>query len=190
MKRMSKIVLFMSLFAFKSYAGDKKPWVYLDLGDTIVNTKDMKHIKYMPGAKEYIEDLKREGFKVGIISNIPEEWGLTYEQKLMRLKDVIASGWDDTSEFDWSAFEQILLPLKDEDMKPAPTLFLEAIEKANSCPSLYIGESPKEIVAAKAVGMAAKLYEVNKEGSLIQSSDVKNFLADNYKRQYDKECLE
>ncbi|AUN98019.1 hypothetical protein C0V70_07830 [Bacteriovorax stolpii] len=190
MKGMSKFVLFMSLFAFKSYAGDKKPWVYLDLGDTIVNTSDMKHIKYMKGAKEYIEDLKREGFKIGIISNIPEEWGLDYEQKLARLKEVISSGWDDQHAFDWSDYDQILLPLKNEEMKPAPTLFLKAINMAEGCPSLYVGESPKEIVAAKNSGMAAKLYEAQKEDSLIPVMEVKSFMAQNYKREYDQECLE
>ena len=190
MKRISKYVLFMSLFAFKTYAGEKRPWVYLDLGDTIVNTSDMNHIKYMKGAKEYIEDLKHEGFKIGIISNIPEEWGLTYEQKLMRLKEVIAKGWDDAGPFDWGDYDQIILPLKNEEMKPAPTLFLKAIGKAEGCPSLFVGESPKEITAAKNAGMAAKLYEAQKDDSLVEAKDVKEFIAQNYKRDYDHDCLE
>lgn len=189
MKGMSKFVLFMSLFAFKTYAGDKRPWVYLDLGDTIVNTSDMKHIKYMKGAKDYIEDLKREGFKIGIISNIPEDWGLTYEQKLERLKEVIASGWDDREAFDWSDYEQVILPLKNDEMKPAPTLFLKAITTAEGCPSMYVGESPKEIAAAKNVGMAAKLYEAQKDDSMVPVKEMKDFLSQNYKRDYDRDCL-
>lgn len=190
MKRISKFVFLMSLFAFKTYAGDKRPWVYVDLGDTIVNTSDMKHIKYMTGAREYIEDLKQEGFKIGIISNIPEEWGLTFEQKLKRLKEVIASGWDDSAPFDWGVFDQVILPLKNDEMKPNPTLFLKAIEKAEGCPSLYVGESAKEITAAKAVGMAAKLFDPKVDDSLVPASEVKGYLAQHYQRQYDKECLE
>ena len=189
MKKISKIVFLLSLFAVKSYAYDKRPWVYVDLGDTIVNTSDMKHIKYMKGAREYILELKLEGFNVGIISNIPEEWGLTYEEKLNRLKQVIASGWDEELAFDWSVYDEIILPLKNNEMKPAPTLFLKAILKADSCPSLYIGESPKEIKAAIEIGMAAKLFEPDLDDSLISPVELRGFIAENYKLPYDTNCL-
>lgn len=189
MKKLSKVLFFMSLFAFNAKAQDKKAWVYFDLGDTVVNTKDMKHIKYMKGAREYMEELKREGFKIGIISNIPESWGLDYDEKLASLKKVIQDGWEEDRPFDWTVYDEVILPLKNTEMKPAPTLFLKAIHKAESCPSVYIGESPKEIVAAKDVGMAAKLFDETSQEVYIPINQVKTFLAENYRRDYDKECL-
>ncbi|MGZ3787860.1 MAG: HAD hydrolase-like protein [Bacteriovorax sp.] len=189
MKKLSKLLFFMSLFTFNAKAQDKRPWVYFDLGDTIVNTKDMKHLKYMKGAREYMEELKREGFKIGIISNIPENWGLDYNEKLQSLKKVIQDGWDEDRPFDWTVYDEVILPLKNTEMKPAPTLFLRAMSIAESCPSAFIGESPKEIAAAKDVGMATKLYNESDEEIYIPVAQVKSFLAANYHREYDRDCL-
>ena len=33
-----------------------KPWIYFDLGDTIIDTKDMKKLKYFKGAKDYLSE--------------------------------------------------------------------------------------------------------------------------------------
>lgn len=189
MKKLSKVLFFLSVFSFSAMAKDKKPWVYFDLGDTVVRTKDMKHIKYMRGAREYMEELKREGINIGIISNIPEDWGLDYDGKLQSLKKVILDGWDEERPFDWSVFDEVILPLKNTEMKPSPTLFLKAISKAESCPSVYIGESPKEIAAAKEVGMAAKLYDESEESIYIPISTINTFIVENYHRDYDKNCL-
>lgn len=189
MKKLSKVLFFVSLFSFNAKAQDKRPWVYFDLGDTVVNTKDMKHLKYMKGAREYIDDLKREGFKIGIISNIPENWGMDYDEKLLTLKKVIQEGWDEDRPFDWSVYDEVILPLKNTEMKPAPTLFLKAIAKAESCPSVYVGESPKEITAARDVGMAASLYDETKDEAYIPITHVKSFIVDNYHRDYDRDCL-
>ncbi len=187
MKKLSRLLFFIGLFGFhaKTHAQDKRPWVYFDLGDTVVNTKDMKHLKYMNGAREYIEELKREGFKIGIISNIPEDWGMDYDEKLLTLKKVIADGWNEERPFDWSIYDEVILPLKNTEMKPAPTLFMKAIAKAESCPSMYVGESPKEITVAKNLGMAAKLYV----DDYIPVGSVKSFIQENYQREYDRECF-
>lgn len=189
MKKFGTVLFFMSLFAFKAFGQDKKPWVYFDLGDTVVNTKDTKHLKYMKGAREYVDELKREGFKVGIISNIPESWGMDYDEKLQTLKKFIHDSWDETTPFDWTVYDEIILPLKNVERKPAPTLFLEAIAKAQSCPSAYIGDSQQEITAANNVGMAAKLYDDADVGIYIPIAEVKSFLVANYHREYDKDCL-
>ena len=189
MKKLTHFLFFTSLFGFQAKAQDKRPWVYFDLGDTVVNTKDMKDIKYMRGAREYIEELKREGFKIGIISNIPENWGMDYDEKLLTLKKVIQDGWNEERPFDWTVFDEVILPLKNTEMKPAPTLFLKAIQKAESCPSMYVGESSKEITAAQNTGMAAKLYDERESEPYMPVSGIKPFMAENYQRDYDKECL-
>lgn len=189
MKKFSQLLCFLGLFSFGAHGQDKKPWVYFDLGDTVVNTKDMKQLKYMNGAREYIEALKREGFKVGIITNIPEVWGMDYDEKLQTLKKVIQDGWVEAEPFDWSVYDEVILPLKNTEMKPAPTLFLKAINTAGACPSAYIGESPKEIMAAQNLGMAAKLINDSDVEKYIPVGEVKTFLEQNYKRDYDQDCF-
>jgi phosphoglycolate phosphatase-like HAD superfamily hydrolase len=185
MKHLSKIVFFVSLFSFRAVAHDKKPWVYFDLGDTVISTKDPKHFKYMNGAREYIEQLKREGFNVGMISNIPENWGIDYEEKLLTLKKYIQDHWDGDRPFDWTVYDEVILPLKNSEMKPSPTLFLKAINNAESCPSIYIGENLQEILAAKDSGMSAKLYET----TYLPIEQVKTYIIENYHLNYDKNCL-
>ena len=130
MRRIPKLLFFIGLFSLKAHTHEyheKRPWVYFDLGDTIVNTKDIKNIKYMNGAREYMEQLKREGFNIGIISNIPESWGNNYEEKFQSLKTYIHFGWGDVEHpFDWTVYDEVILPLSNLELKPAPILFLKA----------------------------------------------------------------
>ena len=189
MKKISYLLFLLSLISFNVKAEGRKLWVYFDLGDTIVSTKDLKNIKYMKDAREYLENLKHEGFKIGIISNIPENWGMDYDEKLSSLKKFINGGWSEDRPFDWSVFDEVILPLKNSEMKPAPTLFLKAINKAESCPSVYIGEGPKEIAAARELGMAAKLFVETDKENYIPVMQVKSFITNNYHREYDKDCL-
>ncbi|MBP9680543.1 MAG: HAD hydrolase-like protein [Bacteriovorax sp.] len=189
MKKLSGLLFLVSLFSFNVKAQDKAPWIYFDLGDTVINTSDMKHLKYMHGAREYMDELKREGFRIGIITNIPEAWGMDYDEKLLTLKKAIQEGWDESEPFDWGIYDEIILPLKNSEMKPAPTLFLKAINRAGACPSAYIGESPKEIAAASQLGMAAKLYNEKDSDVYIPVSRLRSFIAQNYHRDYDLDCL-
>jgi len=190
--KVSKFLALISLMSFTAEAqvNRKGLWVYFDLGDTVVLSKDMKKIKYFPGSKAYLSKLHQVGYKVGLISNIPESWGLDYNEKLLSLKKVISDGWIDAEKFDWDIFDEILLPLKNNEMKPAPFLFLRAIEKAGGCPSLYIGESPNEIQAAESHGMAGKLFAPNQPDLYIPMNDLRNYIIQNYKISYDEECLQ
>ncbi len=188
--RVSKCLACLSLMILEVHAQErhKSLWVYFDLGDTVVSSKDMKKIKYIPGAKAYIARLHQQGFKVGMISNIPETWGMDYDEKLASLKKAILDGWVDTEAFDWQAFDEILLPLKNTEMKPAPHLFLKAIDVAQSCPSIYIGESQNEIKAAESHGMAAKLYDPTQSELYVPILELKNYILNNYKISYDEDC--
>lgn len=181
--------MLLSLSPFLLKAKEKNAWVYFDLGDTVISTNDMKHLHYFKGAREYMEDLKRQGFKIGIITNIPETWGMDYEEKLQTLKKVIADGWDEAEPFDWSVYDDIILPLKNTEMKPAPTLFLKAMNKAEGCPSAYIGESNKEIKAASDLGMATKLFVSNDAEPYIPVHKMNKYMEDHYRNPYDPECM-
>lgn len=168
---------------------DKKMWFYFDLGNTVINTNDFKHLHYFPGVREYMHRLRAAGIKIGVITNIPESWGMNYPQKLMTLKKVIADGWAEPQNFEWEMFDQIILPMKDSGLKPAPALFLTAIQVAQGCPSAYIGESPNEIAAAQNVGMAAKLFTGNDPEIYVDPTRVREFLIRNYRLKYDLRCL-
>ncbi len=195
-KKMKKVFLGMVLtlcpFFVKAQTKnvqDKAPWIYFDLGDTVISTQDMKHLHYFNGAREYIEDLKRQGYKIGMITNIPETWGMDYDEKLLTLKKVIHDGWDESRPFDWEAFDEIILPLKNTELKPNAVMFVKAINKANGCPSAFIGESQKEVDAAKNLGMASKLFVKDEVEQYIPVHKVNRYLKDNYTRSYEKECL-
>ncbi len=183
-------MLVLSGVSPKSWSQDLRPWIYFDLGDTVVNTKDMKHLKYFSGAKEYIAELKNRGFQVGLITNIPETFGADYEEKLETLKKLIHDGWDDQIEFDWGVFDHIILPLKNSELKPGPVLFQRALSKAGSCPSAYISENEKEIVAAKGHGFATKLFQESEREMYVPHDKLKNFLENEYQNKYEKECFD
>ena len=196
---MKKILMtvFLSMVAIvpRSYSKiqnkmqDKSPWVYFDLGDTVISTKDFKHLHYFKGAREYMDELKRQGYKIGIITNIPETWGMDYDQKLQTLKKFIHDGWDEDRPFDWSVYDEVILPLSNNEMKPALTLFLKAMNRAATCPSAYIGESPKEIVAAESVGMAVKLFVESDPELYVPVEKMATYLKSNYHREYDRDCF-
>ncbi len=183
-------LLLMSGVSPKSWSQDLKPWIYFDLGDTVINTKDMKHLKYFQGAKEYISELKRRGFHVGLITNIPETFGADYQEKFETLKKLIHDGWDDQEVFDWTVFDQVILPLKNTELKPGPVLFERALHKAGSCPSAYISENEKEVVAAKTHGFATKLFQEADHDIYVPHEKLKSFLKDEYRNKYEKECFD
>ncbi|MGZ3782312.1 MAG: hypothetical protein ACXVCY_16800 [Pseudobdellovibrionaceae bacterium] len=168
---------------------EKMSWIYFDLGDTIIDTKDMKHLHYFNGAREYLEDLKRNGFKIGLITNIPETWGVDYQEKYNRLKKVISDGWTEADAFDWAVFDEVILPLKNDEMKPNAPMYMKAINRAEGCPCAFIGESLKEVEAANSFGMAGKLFVYNDAELYIPVDKVNKYLKDNYKRAYDHECV-
>jgi FMN phosphatase YigB (HAD superfamily) len=136
-----------------------------------------------------MEELKRQGFKLGIITNIPETFGTDYDEKLITLKKVIADGWDEPNPFDWNVFDDIVLPLKNSELKPTPTLFKRAMEHANGCPTAFIGESPKEIEAAETLGMATKLFVAADSELYVPVSKMNRYMRDHYRNPYDPECM-
>lgn len=129
------------------------PWVYFDLGDTLVDTSDKARLDYFEQVPDLLQSIQAEGYHLGLITNIPESWGSNYQEKLDHLKDYISSSWVGEEPFDWSIFDEIILPLNDEERKPAPVLFQRATYYAQGEKTLYVGESIDEIFAATQNGM-------------------------------------
>jgi FMN phosphatase YigB (HAD superfamily) len=135
------------------------PWLFFDLGaDTIVDTQtdDFKKVYYMPGAHEYLADLRAKGYHLGLLVNIPASWGDTQEAKLEATQKFIADLWTDKIPLDWDQFDLgVAFPPTDAERKPAPYLFEQAIARAaaRQCDAVYQGALADEIPAADAAGM-------------------------------------
>lgn len=140
-----------------------RPWVFFDLGETLVDTKtsDFKALTFMPGAREYVRHLARKGYPMGLIVNIPANWGRDRAERVATLVKFIDEKWADPAAFDWKIFgERILVPNSDGERKPHPALFQEAqaLATAAHCPAVYEGEDATEIKVAAAERMTA--YQV------------------------------
>lgn len=182
------LIFFASVFLRPAFA-QKAPWIYFDLGDTIVDTSDMNKIHYYNGAKEYMEGLRDLGIKVGIMTNIPVSWGNTQQEKLNSLKKFISDRWVDSVPFDWSVYEDVLLPYTQAEMKPAEGMYLKALQRAGSCPVGFISENPKEITAAFNLGFATQLFR-NEIELYIPLDQIVDYLKTQYQRPWDQDCFD
>jgi FMN phosphatase YigB (HAD superfamily) len=127
-------------------------WVFFDIGNTIIDTHDWDHMKYMPQALDYLHAVRAAGFHVGAITNIPETWGKTEEEKMATLKASIAQNWTESVPFEWSAFDTVLIPLADVERKPAPHLFEKAKKLVQPCRIVFEGKDHLEVEAALNAG--------------------------------------
>lgn len=144
-------------------------YLWFDLGNVLIETRDgFDRLRWMPGAYEMIFQLKQRGFKIGLISNIPDSWGHPNDpqSKIDKLQEELKKGWIDSDPFDLAIFDDVLLPMRKEEAKPARKLFLDAIHLALSqgknC--LFQGESPQEVLAANDAGMESHLIEFDESG--------------------------
>jgi FMN phosphatase YigB (HAD superfamily) len=144
--------------------GCARPWIFFDLGNTLVATPPDAGYHYIPGAHAYVRGLRARGFHLGVITNIPETWGKTRAEKIAQLKKVIADSWSKDAgvePMDWTDFPDplIIVPMHDTERKPAPFTFEAALarvaleEGRNDCPVYYEGEDPAEVKAAETNGM-------------------------------------
>lgn len=142
------------------------PWVYFDLGETLIHTDENKDISFKKRALAYLTSLHDKGFPIGLLTNVPDEWGANPEEKLAYLKIFTAATWQDTVPFPWHWFEGRTHVSHDaERRKPHPHLFQLALAQASNenCPALFQGETVEEVRAAEGVGL--KGYVVGRENN-------------------------
>jgi phosphoglycolate phosphatase-like HAD superfamily hydrolase len=153
LKELAAIIL---LAASPAKAGDALPWIFLDFGKTLIDhNSGYTNMRYIPGARDYIKDLKNRGFHLGMLINWPEEEGGGDAEKLALCKQFVFDGWNDPAPFDWDLFDVVLFPPKNIYRKPHPYLFQKALRMAEPAAAVYQGEVPEEIAAAEKAGMAA-----------------------------------
>lgn len=162
-----KSLLFFTLF-FSCCASASDIWVFFDLGDTIISTSNGQ-TQYLQKTKNYLQELKENKIHLGLISNIPDSWGATYEQKLTRLKKYVADTWNEEGAFNWDDFELVLIPETQEEAKPSPVLFQRAqwFTRYAGAKIIFQGENPSEVQAAQSLGIPA--YQVGQQESFYLS---------------------
>ena len=174
-----------------------RPWVFFDLGKTLIDhgnynpeTASYDEIRYMPGAYEHLVAVKNAGFHIGLITDIPESFGSTNQEKITSLKSFIKRGWvgNDTpgESFDWSTIDHILVPQADSERKRNnnPVMFFRARMLASPCGMLFQGETPKEIELAKFAGSAAQRI-MQLPADYISADQIEPFL----RLEFGRTCL-
>jgi FMN phosphatase YigB (HAD superfamily) len=150
-----------------------KPWVFFDLGNTLVDTSPGRKMEYIPGALEYLHSLKQRGYRIGLITNVPEKWGPNSRKKIHALKNTMMKEWTldpNANPLDWRDFSDVLIfvPPRDEHRKPAPYLFRSALsqvfleEGETRCKVVFQGEDAQEVAVARQEGMIG--YQVGSAG--------------------------
>ncbi|MGW7353957.1 hypothetical protein [Streptomyces sp. NPDC054784] len=132
--------------------------VYFDLGETLVHTAEDDSTSYVPGAADYLRELRERNIEVGLITNVPSEWGDTDAARAEALKKEVDGAWTGAEPFAWDDFgDRIFTPRTEEERKPAPVLWERAKEDAGDCVAVYEAETAEETDAATALGYVSYL---------------------------------
>ncbi|MFC9691059.1 HAD family hydrolase [Kribbella sp. NPDC056951] len=132
--------------------------VWFDLGNTLVDTKVAGRMTWMEGAQRHLRQLRAVGVPVGLITNVPPEWGATDAERAAATKAYVDGQWAEADPFPWAQFgDRILTPRTKAESKPALALFERGKSAASPCRSFYEGETPAEITAAEQAGLIGYL---------------------------------
>ncbi len=127
--------------------------VYFDLGETLIHTEDDGSTHYLPEAARQLQELREADVEVGLITNVPPEWGETDPARAAKLREVVDAGWTGPQPFAWEDFEgRVLTPRTVEERKPSPVLFERGQDTAAGCHVVYQGETPEELEVASGEG--------------------------------------
>ena len=171
MKISHSILALLLLLAKPTIACDPdldSTYFWFDLGNVLVETRNgFDKLDYMPGALEYVKEIKARGGKVGLITNIPETWGEpgNRESKVAKLDEVLKQGWIGQQPFDITLFDFVLVPLYTAEAKPKPVLFEKALTQAGleNCTPFFQCEDLREVDASLSAGMNAHLVEYDEQ---------------------------
>lgn len=180
-------ILLANIFCICAYAlqcpnglkpKDKKI-VFFDLGETLItapknksNPQEITQTSFVPGAYQYLKKLSQKHVKMALISNVPEDWGKTRQERVERLKTEIKHTWKDKVPFDWALFEnRIIVPMDNAHKKPAPYMFIEAKDMANKMglKPIFQGDSQTEVETATLLGFTTQLIDSKKPKFITDS---------------------
>lgn len=161
--------LILAGFSAPASAEAAKDWLYFDLGEVIVTGNPTAGYTYVPGAMEYLSTMRAAGFKLALITNIPESWGATCGLKYQMLQTFLSDRLHEPAPMEWTRFDAVVVPPFDRYRKPHSFMFLVGL--ANTCPgrALYVGEVAGEIGTAKTLGYATFQTPSTGPGEPVQS---------------------
>jgi hypothetical protein len=155
-----------------------QPWIFFDTGETLVSVPpDYKNMTNKPDMEDYLLQLEKEGYTLGLVVNVPEGWGSEIPvndpltKKVLYTQQFFREGWlAGAPDFPWDRFGRIegrgrsrkfhgqaFFPARSSDRKPAtcPTCAMNLAFKAAQdagCAAVYEGEDAEEMQAAEQVG--------------------------------------
>jgi len=156
----------------------EKPWVFFDLGNTVIVSHPGQESHYLPGVHAYIQELRRRGYPIGLITNIPEKWAPSRTGRIRILKKMVAESWtkDQNAEsMDWNDFPEsrIVIPSSDAYRKPGRHPFRAALDQVSlsegtrHCRVVFQGEDPLEVEAAEKSGMIGYVVGKNPDAAYL-----------------------
>ncbi len=198
------LILAAALFSVSAHATScLQPWMLFDTGDTLVIVpEDYKNMHNEPGLEGYLKQLEAANFPLGLIINVPEDWGQEIPvddlltRKVLYTQQFFREGWlGDAPDFPWGRFGKIegqgkdrrfhghvFFPAKNSDRKPGtcPTctlnLAFDAAKKAG-CPAIYQGEDAAEMEAAEKVGLIPfQVGHTDPAEFFLRSEKILNYL--------------
>jgi len=185
---MLKKMFVLAVIGFVPYMvrAESSDWVYMDLGEVIVTGDDTNGFDFIPGALNLLAELNTAGYRVALISNIPESWGARCSEKFNSLKTYLDSNMNGPQTLDWTIFDKIILPPFDRYRKPKSFMFMSAL--ANACPnkSIFVGEDSDEVKAATDIGIAA--FNTELERSLPTLVQIERLLNEEFHFQNPQDC--
>ncbi|MBB6569829.1 HAD family hydrolase [Kribbella sandramycini] len=167
MRRIARVVVALVAAALlfgpagRAEAAGQRPHcsvVWFDLGNTLVDTSVPGQTTYMEGALRHLWQLRAVGVPIGVITNVPPEWGATDAERAAATKAFVDSTWAEEQPFPWEWFgDRFLTPRTKAESKPALALFERGRDAAAPCRSFYEGETLAEITAAEQAGLTGYL---------------------------------
>ena len=143
------VLMFLIITHFSvGHTQEEKTWIFFDIGNTLIDSRVDGDFFMLEGAMSYIESLSKNGYSLGIISNVPPDWNVE------TLKRFIEDNWrKDSPRFPWKVFEdRILIPDLARHRKPNPYLFKKAKKISKGNVAFFFSENKKEVEVARVEG--------------------------------------
>ncbi len=125
----------------------------------IVEFENRMWVRANPAALELVQEIRRQGMRTAILSNIPHD-----------LLQEVRNAFDWLDEFDvqiWSCHHGVI--------KPGPEIYRICLEQLGCEPhrALFFDDRPRNVEGARAVGMEAHVFESAEQAAEIVRAGVR-----------------
>jgi FMN phosphatase YigB (HAD superfamily) len=163
-------------------------WLFFDLGEVIVTGTPTDGYHYTPGVLEYLQAARTAGYKLALLTNIPETWGLSCAEKFTALQEFLGLRLQEETVFNWKMFDAVVMPPFDRYRKPHRLMFLHALSLGCNGRALFVGESPSEVSTATDIGFATYTVPPDASTPLPSLNQINGILSGGFHFQYPAAC--